>query len=120
MFSFANNICGEHSLKAKSTSLKSKVTCGGKMQLLHTTAFFETVAYWAVQSFTLSRAVSITTDWLGKSLGRHHKKKAGGREGGRESNKTSPISVSDNMKEGGTGKWRLPAVENMAYLSLVS
>lgn len=23
------------------------------------------------------------------------------------------------MNEGGTGKWRLPAVENMAYLSLV-
>ena len=84
MFSFANNSCEEHSLKAESTSLKSKVSCGGKMQLLHTTASFETVAYWAVQSFTLGRAVSITTDWFGKSLGRHHKKeklKEGGREG---------------------------------------
>lgn len=87
------------------------------MQLLHTTASFETVAYWAVQSFTLGRAVSITTDWFGKSLGRRHKKSR--KEGGRDSNKTSPISVCDNMKEGGTGKWRLPAVENMAYLSLV-
>lgn len=38
---------------------------------------------------------------------------------GRDSNKTLPISVCDNMKEGGTGKWRLPAVENMAYLSRV-
>lgn len=75
ILSFANKSCEEHSLKAKSTSLKSKVTCGGKMQLLHTTASFETVAYWAVQSFTLGRAVSITTDWLGKSLGRRHKKK---------------------------------------------
>lgn len=69
----ANNSCEEHSLKAKSTSLKSKVSCGGKMQLLHTTASFETAAYWAVQSFTLGRAMSITTDWLSKSLGRHHK-----------------------------------------------
>lgn len=75
MFSFAYNSCEEHSLKAKSTSLKSKVSCGGKIQLLHTTASFETVAYWAVQSFMLGRAVSITTDWLCKSLGRHHKKK---------------------------------------------
>ncbi len=84
MFSSANKSCEEHSLKAKSTSLKSKVTCGGKMQLLHTTASFETVAYWAVQSFTLGRAVSITTDWLGKSLGRHHKKKSRKKEGERE------------------------------------
>lgn len=84
MFSFANNSCEEHSLKAESTSLKSKVSCGGKMHLLHTTASFETAAYWAVQSFTLGRAVSITTDWLGKSLGRHHKKKSRKKEGGRE------------------------------------
>lgn len=48
------------------------------------------------------------------------KPREGGREGGRDSNKTSPISVCDNMKEGGTGKWRLPAVEYMAYLSLVA
>ncbi len=85
MFSLANNSCEEHSLKAESTSLKSKVCCGGKIHLLHTTASFETAAYWAVQSFTLGRAVSITTDWLGKSLGRHHKKKKKGRKvGGRE------------------------------------
>lgn len=95
------------------------------MQLLHTTASFESAAYWAAQSFTLGRAVSITTDWLCKSLGRHHKeaerRTEGGREeGGRDSNKTSPISVCDNMKEGGTGKWRLPAVEYTAYLSLVA
>lgn len=124
MFSFANNSCEEHSLKAEGTSLKSKVSCGGKMQRLHTTASFETAAYWAAQSFTLVRAVSITADWLGKSLGRHHKNKKiktqteEGREG-RDSNKTLPISVCDNMKEGGTGKWRPPAVENMAYLSRV-
>jgi len=62
MFNFANNSCKEHSLKAESTSLKSEVSCGGKMQLLHTTGSFEIVAYWAVQSFTLCRAVSITTD----------------------------------------------------------
>lgn len=65
--------------------------------------------------------MSITTDWLGKSLGRHHKEaERRRREGGRDSNKTSPISVCDNMKEGGTGKRRLPAVEYMAYLSLVA
>lgn len=102
MFSFANNNCEEPSLKAESASLKSKVSCSGKMQLLHTTASFETVAYWAVQSFMLGRAVSITTDWLCKSLGRHHKKKAErGREGVKDSNKTSPISVCGNMKWGG-------------------
>lgn len=85
MFNVANKSCNECSLKAeKSTSLKSKIGCGGKMQVLHTTAPFETVAYCAVQSFTVGRAVSITTDWLGKSLGRHHKKKSRKREGGRE------------------------------------
>lgn len=105
MFSFANNSCEEHSLRAEGTSLKSKESCGGKMQRLHTTASFETAAYWAAQSFTLVRAVPITADWLGKSLGRHHKKgRAREREGGRESDKTSPISAGDNMKEGGTGK----------------
>lgn len=52
------------------------------MQRLHTTASFETAAYWAAQSFTLVRAVPITADWLGKSLGRHHKKAGRGR--GRE------------------------------------
>lgn len=115
MFSFANNNCEEPSLKAESTSLKSKVSCSGKMQLLHTTASFETVAYWAVQSFMLGRAVSITTDWLCKSLGRHHKKKAErGREGAKDSNKTSPISVCDNMRG---GRWKPPPVENTTYLT---
>lgn len=73
----------------------------GKIQLLHTTASFETVAYWAAQSFTLGRAVSITTDWLGKSLGRHHKKNKKNRkeEEGGDSNKTLTIFVCDNMKE---------------------
>lgn len=82
-FSFANNSCKEDSLKAKSTSLKSNASCGGKTQLLHTTASFETAAYWVGQSFTLGKALSVTTDWFSKSLGRHHKKaekKKGGRE----------------------------------------
>lgn len=84
MFSFANNSCERTLTKGtERTSLKSKVSCGGKMQLLHTTASFETAAYWAVQSFMLGIAVSITTDWFGKSLGRHHKKSRK-REGGRE------------------------------------
>lgn len=117
MFSFPNNNCEEHSLKAESASLKSEVSCGGgKMQLLHTTASFETVAYWAAQAFTLGRAVSITTDWLCKSLGWDHKnnkKKKGKmevRERRRDGNKTSTISVCDNMKAGGAA-----CCENMAY-----
>lgn len=121
MFSFPNNNCEEHSLKAESASLKSEVSCGGgKMQLLHTTSSFETVAYWAAQAFTLGRAVSITTDWLCKSLGWDHKnnkKKKGKmevRERRRDGNKTSTISVCDNMKAGGAA-----CCENMAYHSLV-
>lgn len=86
------------------------------MQLLHTSASFETVAYWAVQSFTLGRAVCITSEWFGKSLGRHHNRQTeeAGRKGGGDSNKACPISVGDNMKEGGSGKWRQPAEGNVS------
>lgn len=118
LFSIAKNSCEEQSVEAEGTSLKSEVSRGGKWLRLHTAASFEATAYRAAQSFTLLRAVSITADWLGKSLGRHHKKKAEkGREGGGDCNRTLTISVCDNMKKGGTGKWRPPAVENMAYLS---
>lgn len=83
VFSIAKNSCEEQSVKAEGTSLKSEVSRGGKWQRLHTAASFEAAAHRAAQSFTLLRAVSITADWLGKSLGRHHKKKAEkGREGG--------------------------------------
>lgn len=68
MFSFVNTSCEEHSLQTGSASLKSEVSCSGKMQLLHTAASFDSVTYWVVQSFMLCRAMPVTTDWLGKSL----------------------------------------------------
>lgn len=114
-FSFANNSCKEDSLKAKSTSLKSKASCGGKTQLLHTTASFETVAYRVGQSFTLGRALSVTTDWFRKSLGRHHKKAERRREGGSEGEKVIKprqlLSVTTWKREGqvngGCLQWKI-------------
>lgn len=76
MLGFANHSCEEHSLMAESASLKSKARRGGWDGVFSTPlAPLNAAAYWAAQSFTLGRALSITTDWLCKSLGRRHKHK---------------------------------------------
>lgn len=93
--------CEGHLLKAQSASLKSEVSCVGRTQLLYTTASFETVAYWAVQSFTLGRAVSITTDCLG--IIKKAKRRTEEREEDEIAIKLYQF-VCDNTKEGGTSK----------------
>lgn len=125
MSSVANNSCTDRSPKAEATSLKSKLSCGGKMQRLHAAASFETAPDRAVRSFTLVQAVPITADWSGKSLGRRRYKRkkeklSRKKKGGRRRIVINPCQfLCDNMKQGGTGEWRPPAVGNMAYLTLV-